>query len=259
MTDGAVEAVYGPPLYPAILRKPFTWAVPLFGFAPLLLIAVAKSLEQMLVCLMIYFALAWTAFFFVCFAHRGASLKLGLGVAAFTIFVGVPVGTLLTRIPPLSFTYAMTSEQVGLRRLVGFICADGLNEELLKALPVWLLAFGLRRIHRPSDGLFYGALSGLGFAMFEGYNAIALAPDSREMATQMLVRTTALPFLHATFTALDGYFIALAVQSTSRRAAICVLGLAVASVMHGVYDFAPGIARFFIAVLVYLSCHVIKS
>jgi RsiW-degrading membrane proteinase PrsW (M82 family) len=227
--------------------------MPLFGFAPLLLIAIVTSLEQTLVCLMVYFALAWTAYFFVFVANGRASLRIGLGLAAFTLCVGVPVGTFLTQIPPFSVAYAMTSDESGLSRLVGFIFADGLNEELLKALGLWLLAFGLGRIQRPTDGIFYGAMSGLGFAAFEGYRAIVLAPDAREMATQMLVRTTALPFLHATFTALDGYFIALAVYSKSRRAALCVLGLAVASGLHGVYDFAPGFARFFIAGSAYVT------
>ena len=235
-----------------------TWAVPLFGLAPLLLIAVDSSLEQRLACLMVYFALAWAMYFSVMVEPR-ASLTLGLGVALFTVAVGVPLGMLLVRNPPLSLADAMTSDPSIGRRFVGLLLADGLNEELLKALPLWLLAFGLRRIDEPSDGVFYGAMSGLGFAAFEGYRAMALASDPHEMGTQMLVRTTALPFLHATFTGIDGYFIALAARRRDLRAAVCILGLVVSSTIHGMYDFAPAFARFFVAGLAYLVLRLCMS
>jgi len=243
---------------PGVPAARVTWAVALFGLAPLLLIAVDSSLEQRLGCLMVYLALAWAGYFFM-IVERRASLTLGLGVASFTVAVGVPLGALLVRNPPLSFADAMTADPSIGRRFVGLLLADGLNEELLKALPLWLLAFGLRRIDEPSDGVFYGAMSGLGFTAFEGYRAIALAPDPHEMATQMLVRTTALPFLHATFTGIDGCFIALAAQRRDLRVGFCVLGLVVSSTIHGVYDISPASARFFVAGSAYMVLRLCVS
>jgi RsiW-degrading membrane proteinase PrsW (M82 family) len=236
----------------AVLRNPITWVMLLFGFGPLLCAHVVTSPQQTLVSVMIYFALAWTAYFFVFVAHRTTDLRVGLGAAAFTVFVGVPVGMLLKRIPPLSLFYALKSSDLGIERLVGLTFADGLNEELLKALVLWLLAFRLKRIVKPSDGMFYGALSGLGFAVFEGYKYVAAAQDPSGIIMQMLLRTTALPFLHATFTAINGYFISLATVTRRRRVALCALGLAVASVLHGAYDFASGISEVFIAAFTYL-------
>src|SRR5437870_2650414 len=123
---------------PGLAAARATWAVPLFGLAPLLLIAVHGSLEQTLACLMVYLALAWAIYFFMIVEPR-ASLTLGLGVALFTVAVGVPLGMLLVRNPPLSFADAMTADpSIGLR-FVGLLLANGLNEELLKALPLWLL------------------------------------------------------------------------------------------------------------------------
>jgi RsiW-degrading membrane proteinase PrsW (M82 family) len=243
---------YETALSAAVLRNPITWVMLLFGFGPLLCAHVVTSPQQTLVSVMIYFALAWTAYFFVFIADKTADLRVGLGAAAFTIVVGVPVGMLLKRIPPLSMFYALKASEVGIARLVALMFADGLNEELLKALVLWLLAFRLKRIVKPSDGMFYGALSGLGFAVFEGYKYVDAAQDTSAIIMQMLLRTTALPFLHATFTAINGYFISLATVTSRRRVALCALGLAVASALHGAYDFASGISEVFIAAFAYL-------
>ena len=50
---------------PGVPAARVTWAVALFGLAPLLLIAVDSSLEQRLGCLMVYLALAWAGYFFM--------------------------------------------------------------------------------------------------------------------------------------------------------------------------------------------------
>jgi RsiW-degrading membrane proteinase PrsW (M82 family) len=72
---------------------------------------------------------------------------------------------------------------------------------------------------------------------------------------QMLLRTTTLPFLHATWTAIAGYFVALAVIDKRRRVALCVLGISVSAVLHGCYDFTvngDSMVSLFIAAFVYL-------
>src|SRR5690349_10898098 len=94
--------------------NPAAWTA-LFGFAPLLLIAMAPSVEQTLACLMVYSALAWAGYFYVVVAGRRPSLKIGLAVAAFTIAVGVPFGTWLIGMPPVSLADAATSETSGVR------------------------------------------------------------------------------------------------------------------------------------------------
>jgi RsiW-degrading membrane proteinase PrsW (M82 family) len=237
---------------PRILRNPSTWVMLAFGFTPLLGDIVLTSLQQLVVSLVVYFALAWAAYFYVFVAERTTELKVGVATAAFTIVIGVPFGMLLKRTPPMSLFYGMTAAQGSFERLVGSILADGLNEELLKVLPLVLLAFRLGKIKKPLDGMFYGALSGLGFAVFEGYRYITHAQSADEVVFQALVRTTSLPFLHATFTAISGYFIALAVVNRRRRAALSLLGIATAAVLHGSYDFATGIVRVAVAAFAYL-------
>jgi RsiW-degrading membrane proteinase PrsW (M82 family) len=232
-----------------IVRNPVTWVTLLFGFAPLLAGFLVASQDQLLAWLLTYFALAWAAYFYTVVAKRATDLPVGLGTAGFTTLVGFQIVLWLKQVPPLSLFYGMIT-QAGFERLLGFVFGVALNEELVKALPVLLLAFYLRRIEKPLDGIFYGAMSGLGFALREASHFIVHAQNANAILYQALLRTTTLPFLHATWTGISGYFIALAIVSRHRRAALCVLGIAVAATLHGSYDFASeqvvsvGIAAF---------------
>ena len=236
-----------------LTTTPGHWALLLLGCAPLAAnLLMSTSSSRLPVLVLVYAALAWAAYFHVFVAHRAADLKLGVATALFTLAIGVPLGKLLGHTPPLSFFYAMTTAEGGARRIVGHVFADGLNEELLKALPLWLLAFGFGRIRTPLDGIFLGALSGLGFAIFEGAVSIAHVQYADDMLMTTLVRTTALPLLHATFTAIDGYFIAHAAIAGQRRIQWCLIGIGTASALHGCYDFASNAIQLAVAAIVYL-------
>jgi protease PrsW len=54
------------------------------------------------------------------------------------------------------------------------------------------------------------------------------------------LRLISLPFLHAMFSAVAGYFVGLAIVSPSRRAALALTGLGIAAVVHGLYDTTSG-------------------
>ncbi len=220
-----------------ILRNPTSWVMLLFGFTPLLGFYIAGSESQLIGWMLAYFALAWAAYFYIVVAGRNCDLRVGLGVALFTTFIGNPVHLWVAHLRPLTWFVALATHHTGLTGLIGWLVGIGANEEFWKALPVLLAAFCLRRINKPLDGLFYGALSGLGFAVREGMYFLGLAHGANEMLRQVLVRTTEAPFIHATYTAISGYFIALAVLSRRRRAALCVLGIAVPAVLHGCFDF----------------------
>ena len=220
-----------------IVRNPTTWVMLLFGFAPLLGFHVAVTESQITACMLAYFGLAWAAYFYIVVAKRNCDLKVGLGIALFTMLVGNPVHLWIARQPPLKWFVSLATSHSGVVGLIGWLIGIGANEEFWKAVPVLFVAFGLRRINKPLDGLFYGALSGLGFAVREGIYFLGLAHGTNEMLRQVLVRTTEAPFIHATYTAISGYFIALAALSRKRRVALCVLGLAVAATLHGSFDF----------------------
>jgi RsiW-degrading membrane proteinase PrsW (M82 family) len=201
----------------------------------------------------VYFALAWAAYFYVFVANRTTDLEVGLGAAGFAALISFPIALLLNRTPPISWVYGMAAAKVPFERLPGFVFGVGLKEEVLKALPILLLAFWTDRIKKPLDGIFYGALCGLGFAVAEGTRYVSAAHNTGWVIYQTLLRTTTLPFLHATWSAISGYFIALAMVNKHRRAALCLIGIAVATVLHGCYDFAAaGTIGVGIAAFVYL-------
>lgn len=236
-----------------LLTSPTTWMSLLFGFVPLLGGFFINNESQLLAWLVMYSGAAWTVYFYLVVAKRGSSLILGVAAAACTILVGYPL-ILTTRLfPPLSWMYDAITPQESIGRFVGYVLAVGPHEEIVKSLPVLILAFGLKRVSKPMDGLFYGALSGIALAAREAYEYISQMSNINAVLYQALLRSTTLPFLHATWTGIAGYFIGLAVVGRSRRAALCVLGISIAALLHGLFDFASErVASVALAAFVYL-------
>jgi len=233
-----------------VLWNPITWMTLGFGFVPLLAGFAVANLDELLTWLLTYFGVAWGLYFYAVVARRTAPLLLGLIAAVLTLVIGFQLVLWLKAVPPLSLLYALTLFRSPGARFVGFVLGVALNEEVIKAAPVLVLAFVLRRIEKPMDGMYCGALSGVAFAVREAHYYIAHAGNMNAILYQALLRTTTLPFLHATWTGISGYFIGLAVLAPGRRAALCVAGIAVAAVLHGSYDFSSeqlisvGIAAF---------------
>ena len=229
---------YKTALSATVLQNPVTWITLGFGFVPLVAGFVVENLDQLLAWLLTYFGVAWAMFFYAIVARRTASLVAGLSAAAVTLILGFQLVLWVKAVPPLSLLYGLTVSHNGVVRLAGFVLGVALSEEVIKAAPILLLAFWVRRIEKPMDGIFCGALSGIAFAIREAHYYIAHAGNMNALLYQALLRTTTLPFLHATWTGITGYFIALAVLAPRRRAALCVMGIATAAVLHGSYDFS---------------------
>jgi len=221
-----------------IVRNPSTWVMLVFGFAPLLGFYLAASTLQLLAWLLTYFALVWTAYFYVAVTRRAGDLRTGLAIALFTGCIGCQLDIWVRSVPPVSLLYGLAATTHGVTSVTAYIAGVGLNEEFFKSLPVMLVAFRFRRGTRPLDGLFYGAMSGLGFAVREGFKYLGNASDTSEVLHQALIRTTSTPFLHATWAGIAGYFIGLAAVRSHRPAKLTLVGLGIAATLHGFYDFA---------------------
>ena len=248
-------------LSPALLRNPTVWTMLVFGFYPLiaLILGANKTAEDFARTLMIYCALGWACYFYYFVCKRSVDYKMGIAVMAFTAFVGINLVFILWSLPPFSLLHPMTADDRDVvSHLIGFTFGVGVIEELTKAAPVLVLALYFHKVEKPLDGIFFGALSGLGFGIAEGIQYIVATQANVVM---VLIRITTLPFMHALWAGTVGYFIGLAQVNKARGAALMLLGYAVSVVNHGLYDSLQGPIGLAIAAFTYLlfSAYIARS
>jgi len=227
---------------PQIIKNRAVWVMLFFGFFPLtaLNLGLVQDGGQLVFALISYYCLAWAGYFYFFVSKRSASLEVGMGALVFTAFIGIPLLLKAQSIPGISHLYGFTRGGDLVSSMIGFIFGVGILEEVTKAVPVLILAYKLNKVEKPLDGIFYGAMSGLGFAVAEGVQYISNSPSSTELVVQTLIRTTTLPFMHALWAATAGYFIALSLINRRRSLALIVLGIGVAALHHGLYDTFAG-------------------
>ncbi len=119
----------------------------------------------------------------------------------------------------------------------------GLPEELAKAIPVVAIALVARKRLAPADYLFLGAVSGLVFGASEAQHYLASGVGVGSNPTMDLVTTLQYiwrfptdPISHACWAGLTGYFIGLAFTGEYKWYRVGWIGLAMASVLHGLND-----------------------
>jgi hypothetical protein len=138
---------------------------------------------------------------------------------------------------------------VGPKRLAPLV------EEAVKGLLVLLLFIGLvREFDGPLDGIVYGALIGLGFAMTENVVYMIDKNTQHQFITRIVLRGLS---GHATYTAFTGLGLGIARTSQNRTVAGLspVLGFGLAVVAHAVWNnlnstFSTGWLNFICGVLV---------
>ena len=218
-----------------VLKSPGTWALFLFAYTVLPFYQSSPDRQDLFLFLMIYFALAWAACFYAFIAKGRTSFWIGIATAVFTRFVSRWFGHLL-KYTILAPFYRINDSPTEILKFIGILGSYGFNEELLKILPVLILAFVLKRLKTPIDGMFYGAMSGLSFGAWEGFTYLE-DPSKGEVLIVALVRITSGLFMHAAYTAIAGYFVAQA-ATTRRRVALCAIGIGLATILHTCFDFA---------------------
>jgi protease PrsW len=233
-------------------------AVKLLLFFSLFPLAVSLGLGQLRIpvglrqtawVLGLYYASIWGVVLYALIRPGRLSWQNVLKCAGFTIFVGIPVLLTVQNIPPFNLLYAAidfnTRTDLNLVfRLVGFIFGVGLLEETCKALPVYLFLLRSGELRDPLTAAFYGTMSGLGFAISEGvvYSALyarGLVEGEINFGTYALISTirfVCLPLFHAIWAGISGYFLGLAAINPARQGAIIFIGIAIASILHGLYN-----------------------
>ena len=112
---------------------------------------------------------------------------------------------------------------------LGFV---GVVEELFKCLPLVLVVMHLRVFDEVIDGIVYASSIALGFATFENLSLLPALEGAEQYG-----RAFASPLIHTMFSSIWGYAIAVAKLGGKPVWPAALAGLAIAALVHGVYDF----------------------
>ncbi len=105
-------------------------------------------------------------------------------------------------------------------------------EELSKLLPFVLVVMNFRAFDEPLDGIIYASFIALGYAMVENVHYLEFLTPLESAA-----RGFAGPVVHILFASIWAHWITTA-RLTGRAIAIpLILGLLIAALLHGFYDF----------------------
>ncbi|OKH42816.1 protease PrsW [Calothrix sp. HK-06] len=217
-----------------------------FGLFPLgiSLIARTSGLGSIAFILGIYYSSIWGVVLYDLLKPAAFSWGNTLRCSLFTAFIGIPILLFFQRVPPFTFLYSAINQEALIPQLIGFILGVGVLEEACKALPVYLFLLRPGKLQDPFTSAFYGAMSGLGFAVAEGVQysykyAISLATGQSDFGFYVLINTirfVSLPLYHAIWAGIFGYFIGLAAINPSRKGSILFIGLTISAVLHGSYN-----------------------
>lgn len=221
------------------------------GCTPLILIVINSTMLAYFG-LAAYFSLLWGAFFFSQFKTPQSEIRDAVFVFLLTpllAFLAIPV---IRFIPPFPFLIHWTDSTIVLFRWTGFFLAVAVVEETCKALPVFLLVRRPGRILQPRTVMLYGIISGLGFGIWEGvaYQLNFNRSQGIDHAYFLnVLRLTSLPFIHAIWAGISGYFIGFSMLLPTLRWSLRVLAILIPAILHAFHNTFPGFFSAFVDLL----------
>lgn len=130
-----------------------------------------------------------------------------------------------------SIGFAQGETHLGKLLVLSFIVV-GLTEELAKFIPLMAFGYTRKEFNEPLDGIVYSVMIAMGFATLENI----IYADRFGLGTTVIRAFTAVP-AHAVFAVFMGYYVGLAKFNKKKRISFLAIGLLLASVIHGLYDF----------------------
>jgi RsiW-degrading membrane proteinase PrsW (M82 family) len=209
------------------------------GLAPAIVLTLAPGVWAGYWAVALYFSVLWALFFFYLFRTNQVEPRLCILCFAFTGIVSISVLMLIQSIPPWSTLLGMAQTGSFIPRLFGMFFGVGVNEELCKAAILFWLAKRPGKLLIPQTVVFYGMISGLGFGIYEGVGYQMNINRAQGVDTAYLLniaRLTSLPFLHAVWTGMAGYFISFAALYPKKRFGLWVLAIGVPATFHAIYN-----------------------
>ena len=211
----------------------------------------------------IYFAAMWGLYFYGALAPERVTVGTSLLCFFVTALMSMAILLAIYHIPPFGYLFELTESESIATRFVGMLTSVAIPEEICKALVLFYLVRTATAKMHPNTIVFYGLMSGLGFGIYEGvsyqmgFNRYVADTDS-ELHTMNVMRLTTLPFIHAIWTGIAGYFIGLSAVYPSRKHGLIVVAILIPAMFHalhntfGLYALATD-AISILALLVYLA------
>ena len=189
----------------------------------------------------LYFSLIWGLFFYYIFKTPQVSLKT-TAIVFFLEQAFVFAAWELLGIPRLNFFYRFIESPFPMSA-IGFILGVGLTEELAKLIPLLFISSKSKQPLIPQTLVYYGLMSGIAFGVYEGVHYQLSVNSTLEYSASFfhnIARLTSLPFMHAIWCGIAGYFVAFAKLYPKYRLSLYVLALFVPALLHGLYDTLVG-------------------
>ena len=220
----------------------------LIGLVPLALIGLIGWIAEAVPIIVfysvsLYFSTIWGLFFYYFFKTQQVKLKTTISIFFISqVIVFSFFGIGLNYINPF-YWMGDPSELWFVLKLLFFVFGVGMTEELVKAIPLWIITSQSKEPLIPQTLVFYGLISGIAFGVFEGVQYQMGVNANLDYASSFfmnIARLTSLPFLHAIWCGIAGYFIAFATLYPKYRKALYFLAIAVPALLHGLYDTMNG-------------------
>ncbi|MCH5345799.1 MAG: PrsW family intramembrane metalloprotease [Muribaculaceae bacterium] len=209
----------------------------LIGLGPSLIMILPISGFMVFYAVALYFSTIWGLFFYYFFKTDQVSIKTTLLVFFSTQGFVFLIWDILG-LPNLNPFYSLI-DTTFLLKLVGYTLGVGFTEEFVKLLPLLIIYRLAKQPLQPKTLVFYGLISGIAFGVFEGVQyqmSVNINYDYTSSFFMNIARLTSLPFIHAVWTGIAGYFIGFAKLYPLYRHALYFLCIAVPSILHGLYD-----------------------
>ena len=210
----------------------------LIGLAPAFLIRFTFVSHVTFYAIALYFSVLWAIFFNYLFKTHQVNSKTTAIIFFLSQFSAILLVN-LQAIPPFNFLYTFTNSSSFFIKGIGFILGVGLLEEFIKAIPLYYLIRKAKEPIIPQTLVFYGLMSGIGFGVLEGVQyqtTINAGLEYNEAFFMNIARLTTLPFLHAVWAGISGYFLAFGNLYPLSRYGLITLSLMIPATLHGLYD-----------------------
>ena len=209
----------------------------LIGLVPSMIMLIPLGGFMTFYLISLYFAVIWGLFFYYLFKTPQVDVKTTLITFFVTQFI-VFVLWVVLGLPSLNPFYLLVDTFFPLNAL-GYIFGVGFTEELVKLLPLLIICYRAKEPQIPQTLVYYGLMSGIAFGVFEGVQYQMGINAEQEYTTAYylnILRLTSLPFIHAVWCGIAGYFISFASLYPKYRVALYFLAISIPALLHGLYD-----------------------